>query len=708
MRILRLTITGLLALVVALGLAGYLVLRNLDLDDYKGVIAAKVKEITSRDLDIRGHITFTISLKPTITARDLTLANASWASDPTMLAIDRLDVAADLITLLFGNFDTTELTIEGGRLSLERGADDRANWQLGLDQEDVEQTQDYLAGPFPYVHAIRLENFDVDYADRQSETKLSTHLISFDATFDPKEQGLRTNLDAKARDQSVVASGTVANLISLNEGGSSAVDLSIRLGQTKLTFDGTVDAKSGASSLQGTFAAAGPGSGDLAKIALTRTALDLTALDLRLGDSDLRGQAKIGLEKQLSLAVDLSSNRIDATPLVKFWKSGDAAPAEETTKPGLLFSDKPLSLDKLPSIELDVTLAIDKLVMGELTLDTILLKVAESDRTLKVDPFKLVYKGATKPPSVSLKVLTQNFDLGSFLAQQDITDLVQGEIDVGIDVQGQGNSLHALVGSLDGAAGFVMSDGLVASRYIDLIAADILPMLMPWRKIPKESYIKCALLQFEIKNGKAKTRSLLFDTKTMTILGKGKINLKSETIHARLRPRPKNPTLASLATGLLLTGNLQDIKVSLDKESLLIKAAEAVAGIWLLGPAGILVPFASLGAGHHHPCVDDLQKTFGTEFADEMADGKTPSSASGGDHEEAPEASPVPTVIRIAGSPDEVLGNVIKRHVEDLGFSDIAEVQKDGSIFHVDAEWQGRPLKLRIDVRHGTIEHSDP
>ena len=61
----RTIFSGVLALVVALGLAGYLVLRNLDLDDYKGVIAAKVKEITSRDLDIGGHITFTISLKPT-------------------------------------------------------------------------------------------------------------------------------------------------------------------------------------------------------------------------------------------------------------------------------------------------------------------------------------------------------------------------------------------------------------------------------------------------------------------------------------------------------------------------------------------------------------------------------------------------------------------------------------------------------------------
>lgn len=735
MRILRLTITGLLALVVALGLAGYLVLRNLDLDDYNGVIAAKVKEITSRDLDIRGHITFTISLKPTITARDLTLANASWASEPAMLAIDRLDVTADLITLLFGNFDTTELTIEGGRLSLERGADDRANWQIGLDQEDVEQTQDYLAGPFPYINAIRIEDFDVDYADQESGTKLGAHLNSFDATFEPKEQGLRMALDAKARDQTVAASGTVANLISLNKGGSSAVDLSIQLGQTKLSFDGTVDAKTGASSMQGTFAAAGPGSGDLAalagvslpdlgalkadaKISLTRTALDLTELDLRLGDSDLRGQAKIGMEKQLSLAVDLSSNRIDATPLVKLWKSDDAAPAEETTKPGLLFSDEPLPLDKLPSLAFDVTLAIDKFVMGGLTLDAVLLKVAESDRTLKVDPFKLVYKGATftgrasveatKPPRVALKVLTQNFDLGSFLAQQDITDLVQGEIDVGIDVQGQGNSLHALAASLDGAASLVMSDGRIASRYIDLIAADMLQMLMPWSTIPKESYIKCALLQFEIQNGKAKTRSLLFDTKTMTIVGKGKINLKAETIHARLRPRPKNPTLASLATGLLLTGNLRDIKVSLDKESLLIKVAEAVAGIWLLGPAGILVPFASLGAGHHHPCIDNLQKTFGTEFTDEMADGEAPSSASGGEQGTASQTSPVPTAIRIAESRDEVFSNAIKRHLEDLGFSDITEVEKDGGIFHADADWQGRPLKLRIDVRRGTIEHSDP
>ena len=52
------------------------------------------------------------------------------------------------------------------------------------------------------------------------------------------------------------------------------------------------------------------------------------------------------------------------------------------------------------------------------------------------------------------------------------------------------------------------------------------------------------------------------------------------------------------------------------------KVAEAaVAGV-LLGPAGLIVPFASLGAGHHHPCVDDLRKTFGESIAKEL--GKQP------------------------------------------------------------------------------------
>jgi hypothetical protein len=453
------------------------------------------------------------------------------------------------------------------------------------------------------------------------------------------------------------------------------------------------------------------------KIALVQTALDFTELDAGLGGSDLRGQARIGLGQQPSYSVDLTSNSFDMTPFLQAWESNDAAPVAETAAHGLLFSDQPLFFVDLPPMEADVKLAVDKLIIGDLTLDGALLQIKQSGRDLKIDPFEFDYKSATftgrgevsaaDPPRVTLRILTQNFDLGSFLAQQKVTDLVEGEIDIGIDVKGQGNSLHAILGNLDGKASFVMSKGRIASRYVDLIAAGLFEMLMPRKKEVKETSIKCALGQFEIKKGIAKTRSLLFDTKLMTMTGKGTINLKTEAVHLQLLPRPKDPTLISLATGLRVTGTLLDTKVSLDPESLLKDVAEAAAGVWFLGPAGILIPFASLGAGHHHPCVNDLQKVFGTKVAKQLGDSKAPASPSDGQDDSASQPSPIPMEVLISLAGDRITSNVMKRHLTDLGFSNITKVEKQGAIFHVNAEWQGRPLELRIDARLGTIENRE-
>ena len=708
-------------------------MRNLDLDDYKDDIAAEVKDITSRDLDIKGHITFSISLKPTITVTDLTLASAPWANEPNMLSLDQLDITLDLIALLFGTFDSTQLAITGGKLFLERNSSDQANWHLGLNKQDLKQTADYLEGPFPYIHTIRLAELDVDYADRQSETNFSGRLNSFEAVFEPKSHRLRTDLDAKIQNQTLVASGTVADLLKLYTGDASAVDLSIKLGQTHLSFDGTVD--SDASSVEGTFEAVGAGAGDLAtlggvtlpnlgaidvggKISLTPKALNLTALNARIGNNDLRGQVRMTRGKQPSFTIDLTAHHIDMTPFVTTEKSQAVATAADSPERDLLFSDQPLFFDQLPRILADVKLAIDTLVIGDLTLDDVLLQVHENDNDLKVELFKIVFKGATltgrgsveaaKTPKVSLKVLTQNFDLGTFLAEQNVTDLVTGEIDIGIEVQGEGNSLHAIVSNLDGTASFVMYKGRVSSGFVDFIATGLFRMLAPWSNKSKKAHIKCALAQFEIKQGVAKTRTFLFDTKKMTIRGKGKIDLRSEKVHFRLRPRPKDPTLISLATGLLLDGTLTNIKASVDPESLLIGVAEAVFADLLLGPAGILVPFASLGAGHHHPCIDHLPEVFNTHPTTSPSVNAAPTSLSSGENETSPQSAPVPTTIRIATGRDSITSNIIERHLTDLGFSDITKVEKLGAIYHVDADWQGRHLKLRVDTRRGTIEQIKP
>ena len=734
----RLVLSVLLTLIIGAPLVGYLVLRNLNLDDYKGVIAAEVKEIISRDVDLRGHISFSISLKPTVIARDITLSNASWAKDGPLLDIDQLAVTFDLFEMLLGTFDVTELIFKGGVIRLERNAVGQSNWQLDLDQEGVERTTEYLKGDFPYVQVVRLEDINVGYRDGQSNYKISGHVKTLDAVVDQNGQRLRTTFESTAKRQSISASGTLTSLRNLQRGGKSPIALSIQLDQTNLSLNGTFDSSGDASSFEGSFDAASPSLDDLAafasqslpdlgplkangKVAISRAALDFMELEASLGRSDLRGHAKIDLGPQYSIVVDLSSKNIDLTPILQDRDNKEKEPIEEGSKGKLIFSDKPLPLGSLPSMEVDTKLSIGKLTAGELTLDDLLVKIRQSGRVLKIDPFKIQYKGSTlsgratlkaaEQPQVNFRILTQNFDLGSFLSEYKVTDLVEGEIDIGIDVQGQGGSLHALVANLDGKASFVMGKGRIASRYVDLIAADLLRSLMPWRKNANEAIVKCALGQFVISGGVAKTQSLLFDTKQMTMTGRGTINLETETVDFKLSPRPKDPTLISLATGLRVTGTLLNTKVSLDPESVLKEVAEGIGGVLLFGPAGVLIPFASLGAGHHHPCVNDLQKVFGTTIAKQLGDSKDPASPAqelDRDQDLPPlQDSAVPTTVLIPIAGDQISSSVMKQHLEDLGFSNIMEMEKQGAIFHVEADWRGKPLKLRIDGRLGKIEHSN-
>ncbi len=53
--------------------------------------------------------------------------------------------------------------------------------------------------------------------------------------------------------------------------------------------------------------------------------------------------------------------------------------------------------------------------------------------------------------------------------------------------------------------------------------------------------------------------------------------------------------------------------------------------------------------------------------------------------------------------PERANASVLKQQLADLGYSGIGEVEKSGAIFHLDADWQGQALKLRVDSRNGRI-----
>ena len=68
------------------------------------------------------------------------------------------------------------------------------------------------------------------------------------------------------------------------------------------------------------------------------------------------------------------------------------------------------------------------------------------------------------------------------------------------------------------------------------------------------------------------------------------------------------------------------------------------------------------------------------------------------------EAVPLPSTVAL---PHGRVGvSALRDALGALGFTNIGNVQAAGSIFHVDADWDGEPVKLRIDTRTGRIESS--
>src|SRR3546814_7559522 len=85
-------------LVLALVVAGVVVVQNMDFNQYKGLIAAKVKETTARDLAFNGDLKLDILRpSPSLVVSDVRFANSESGSRPGMAVAARCEAEVALL-----------------------------------------------------------------------------------------------------------------------------------------------------------------------------------------------------------------------------------------------------------------------------------------------------------------------------------------------------------------------------------------------------------------------------------------------------------------------------------------------------------------------------------------------------------------------------------------------------------------------------------
>jgi uncharacterized protein involved in outer membrane biogenesis len=87
-----------------------------------------VKEATGRELNLGGEINLAVGFSPALVVTDITLANASWGSQPQMVKIDELQAQVGRLPLLARDVELRYIGLRGVDVLLETDKTGHANW----------------------------------------------------------------------------------------------------------------------------------------------------------------------------------------------------------------------------------------------------------------------------------------------------------------------------------------------------------------------------------------------------------------------------------------------------------------------------------------------------------------------------------------------------------------------------------------------------
>lgn len=331
-------------------------------------------------------------------------------------------------------------------------------------------------------------------------------------------------------------------------------------------------------------------------------------LKTAIGHSDAAGDISFRLDGRRPLIdARLTSTQIDLEELLH-------SEAPKTTQPdGRLLSDQPMDLSTLSALDGSVLWKSERVKDGPLLAHGVDLSVSLSGGKLQSTANsvlvaggkakgKLVIDSAANPPAFAATLNADKIGLGEVLKAFDVTPVLSGgRSDIRLALQGTGRTPHAIAAKLNGETVIVTGQGSLDGVYADALATDVIRQLSPWNK-ERDAALQCMVGRFVVTDGLAKTETLLLDTSRMTVGGHGSINLNSETIDLTLSPRPKDPSLLSLAMPLDVGGSLMDPSVAPNKGAIVKGVAGAMSSI-ALGPLGLIVPLVSTGSDDNNPCL---------------------------------------------------------------------------------------------------------
>ncbi len=619
---------GLGVVIVLLIVAAVAIPPLVPLEKYKGVIQAKVKDATGRDLRIDGEISLSLLPVIAVSVADVGFSNAPGASTPEMATADSLDVALQLLPLISFEVAIDRFILDKPVINLEVDENGRPNWQFETAGAATAPSGDAAGGGSGdggssvseiSLGDVRLVNGTLNYLDKQggqemkvSEINMELSLPSLSSPFDAKGSAVWNG-------ETVSLEVAAANPRDLMNGEASNLAMKVESAPVTFSFDGAAR-NTGALGLQGALALDVPSIRELAawagnpldfpgdglgpfnlagELEMMGPKVALTSAKIKL--DEITGEGLFSVDASGAKPVikaELSVDELNLNPYLPPEQEGagggeSAGASSEAAGGGAAgsddWSDDPIDVAALGALNADLAFNAGGIQFKEVKIGKSSLTVVLQDSKLTAELAEMqLYDGGGKGKIVvdgskGKPAITADFDLANFQAGPFLTDLADfdrllGTTESKLSVATTGGTQRELVSNLKGDGAVVFRDGAIKGINLAAMMRNISAAAIE-QSFDDAQATDFAELSgtFQIDKGIVTNNDLSLVAPLVRMTGQGKIPLPPRTVDYEVKPKLVGSLegqggggdLAGISVPIKVTGPWSDVSYKPDLAGIL-------------------------------------------------------------------------------------------------------------------------------------------
>jgi hypothetical protein len=581
-------------------------------------IESLAAERLGREVDIE-EMRILAAWPPQVEVAVLRVANPHWAEERYLVDARGVRGALDVGPLLRGRIIGTAV-VDEAVAALEKDGE-RTTWSFP--KEEQSEPKQGEGEPSPYeLRSVSIGEARVIYRDKGDETEVDAR-----ASGDLGREGrpFELNAEGRVRGEAVQAS---ASAPAVPLAGDQPVDLSFEVLIAKTKTAGTLSLRAGAQGLQsiiGRVEASGPSVAALKKIA--RRDLPSSApyrvsanvrhedgrwsvedLKLNLGKSDIRGSVFLDTSRDRPFfSADLQSDYFDLK------ETGIKEKVKEELEKEYLIPRDPWPSDKLDALDAEVELRIKKVRNARpVPLDAIDVRVVLENGKLTLDPVavrlangtikgRLALDASESPEAGSAFIDIRGLRLSRLVPSLKEAESALGLLNGHIELSGRGDTPAKLLGSSNGQILFAAQGGWASALLVEILGLDAAETVTLLGKKTAKQPLKCAVVNLQVKDGKAKTTPFVIDATDTVLSAEGWLHLGEEKINLTARAEPRDASPFTLRTPIDITGTFLDPQIKPRKGPLVARGAAAIA-LAAINPLLAIIPFVDPGGDPEAGC----------------------------------------------------------------------------------------------------------